>query len=224
MGGDGFSGLHQLLQQCVAEQQQLRLGPQRPQVDKQGLPTLGQQRLPQRRGCAQQSAVFVKQGQCIAQRAAHRPHAVGGDVLRLQLVQPALGAGKLVPHQAIEKIMQALPHRALLAAENKALVGFSGGQGILWHKGHRRTRWPSAGIERLMQSPPAHHLLRHLLPDAGPRRQPGGLPIDATQTMRHGSVSPLRSGLSSAWPKAKDSGGVQASRCRVICPVLRGRR
>ena len=122
------------------------------------------------------------------------------------------------------EIMQALPHRALLAAENKALVGFSGGQGILWHKGHRRTRWPSAGIERLMQSPPAHHLLRHLLPDAGPRRQPGGLPIDATQTMRHGSVSPLRSGLSSAWPKAKDSGGVQASHCKVICPVLRGRR
>lgn len=119
---------------------------------------------------ARNKAPFVKQGQCIAQRAAHRPHAVGGDVLRLQLVQPTLGAGKLVPHQAIEKIMQALPHRALLAAENKALVGFSGGQGLLWHKGHRRARWPRAGIERGMQSPPAHHLLRHLLPDAGPRR------------------------------------------------------
>ena len=42
-------------------------------------------------------------------------------------------------------------------------------------------------------------------------------------TRRQGSASPERKGLSSASPKAKLSGGVQLSRFRVTCPVLRGR-
>ena len=170
MASDGHVRLDQLFQQRMAKDLDAHLRPLITLTNKQVLPIARAQGLPQAIGCLQQQRVFVEHGERVAQGTTLLANALASDFLRLQLVQTAFAATKAQPAQAIEKIMQPLPHRALLAAENKALVGFSGGQGLLWHKGHRRARWPRAGIERGMQSPPVHHLLRHLLPDAGPRR------------------------------------------------------
>ena len=90
-------------------------------------------------------------------------------------------------------------------------------------------------VQRLRHAVQVQRILGDLFAGVLPRREPGLRPIDVGQhrackgtgrrgqTTRQDSDSPERSGLSSASPNAKLSGGVQFSRRKVSVPLLRGR-
>jgi len=223
----GFSGHNQFFHQRMAHQHQPGLAPQRAQVDEQPLPVAQAQGRLAHVGRLQQRTVFIKHRERIAQRPAHGLHTIRGNGLGLQLVQAALGARELVPHQAVEEVVQVVARGHAAGAPDVLLVSHALGQLGLGHKTHRQG-WRRGGLQR-----PVHchivllQLLRHRLAEGAPRRQPGGAPVDGVEgfayTSRHGRASPARRGLSSASPNAKLSGGVHDSRRRVMVPVLRGR-
>ena len=243
MRSDRFSCINQLFQQRMAKKHQLSLFPQRAQADKQALPVARLQRLPERRRRQQEGGVLVKHRQRVAHRAAQRGHAGGGNFGGLKLVEPLLDFGKAHPAQAVEEIVQVVAGGHACMLKDELLVSHAGRQVRLRHEADGRA---AVGVERLRHGGDGLHLPLHSLAMATPAGEPGMLPVDTRQGLCarrrlctpcglgdrhrahsassfHGRLSPERSGLSSASPKAKLTGGVQLSLTSVTVPALRGR-
>ena len=102
---------------------------------------------------------------------------------RLQLVEATLGAGKVQPHQAIEKIMQPVARRHLPGTVDKRLVGLPCRQRRLEHKryGRRGLRTVQRLGAAVLARPGARQrkgLRGQWLTLYPPRGQPGRGPVD----------------------------------------------
>ena len=190
MGGNALARRHQLFQQRVAKQNQLRLRPQRTQGDKQARPVFGHQRVPQGVGRLQKGGVFVKHGNAVARRTAHAVDAAARNLLGLQHVEPGFGVGKMQPAQAIKKVVQAFARGHLARAVDESLIGLARRQRLLGHKAHRAGRTGKVGgravdalramvIQRLRAVGSHQRLCGQPLPLGAPGRQPGRGPVDS---------------------------------------------
>jgi hypothetical protein len=111
VGGGRFSRGNQLFQQGVAKQHQASLAPQgRSGAEQRRHQSLAASACHSASGACS-SGVLVERRSARRARATHGLHAGLGRSARLQLVEAALGGGKVHPAQAVEEVVQAVAGR-----------------------------------------------------------------------------------------------------------------
>src|SRR4051812_6747582 len=89
--------VHQLFQQGVAEDHEVRLGPQRSQLDKKPVPITREQSLPKQLWRVQQCPVLVEDRDRVSHGAARRLTAGSVDLAGVQLIEALLRSRKTDP-------------------------------------------------------------------------------------------------------------------------------